>query len=110
VKEKKMMVNRVQEEVKYLQRRLDDQADAVSSQLKISRPKARAKVKKAWLDGCILCNRQGPTALHYHEGQIYVICVECDIAYTMEHSEKDLRKSIARRLARRAKASSASRN
>ena len=100
-----MLVNRVQEEVKYLQRRLDDQADAVSSHLSIPRPKAREKVKKAWLAGCILCNRQGPTALHFHKEQIYVICPECDIAYTMEHSEKDLKRSITRRLARRAKSS-----
>jgi len=109
VKEKKMMINRIHEEVKYLQRRLDDQADAVSSQLKISRPKAREKVKKAWLDGCILCKRQGPTAPHFYKGQVYVICAECDIAYAMEHGEKDLKRSIARRLTRRAK-SSASRN
>ena len=99
------MVNRVQEEVKYLQQRLDDQADAVSTQLKIPRRKARAKVKKAWLDGCILCNRQGPTSVHFHKDQVYVICAECDIAYTMEHSEKDLKRSITRKLARRAKSS-----
>ncbi len=104
-----MMVNRVQEEVKYLQQRLDDQADAVSSHLKISRPKAREKVKKAWMDGCILCNRQGPTSLHFEKDQIYVICAECDIAYAMEHGEKDLKRSITRRLARRAR-SSRSRN
>ena len=104
-----MAVNRVQEEVKYLQQRLDDQADAVSSRLKISRPKAREKIKKAWLDGCILCKQQGPTVPHFYKGQVYVICAECDIAYAMEHGEKDLKKSIARRLARRSK-SSASRN
>jgi len=103
------MVNRVQEEVKYLQQRLDDQSDAVSSRLKIPRVKAREKVKRAWLDGCILCKRQGPIAPHFYKGQIYVICAECDIAYAMEHGEKDLKKSIARRLARRSK-SSASRN
>jgi len=104
-----MMVNRVHEEVKYLQQRLDDQADTVSSRLKIPRVKAREKIKKAWLDGCILCKRQGPTAPHFYKGQVYVICAECDIAYAMEHGEKDLKKSIARRLARRSK-SSASRN
>jgi hypothetical protein len=38
-----------------------------------------------------------------------VICAECDIAYAMEHGEKHLKKSIARRLVRRSK-SSASRN
>ena len=105
-----MAVNRVQEEVKYLQQRLDDQADAVSSRLKISRPKAREKIKKAWLDGCILCKQQGPTVPHFYKGQVYVICAECDIAYAMEHGEKDLKRSITRRLARRAARSSRSRN
>lgn len=103
------MVNRVQEEVKYLQQRLDDHAESVSSQLKIPRIKARERIKRAWLDGCILCRRQGPTTPHFFKGQVYVICAECDIAYAMEHGEKDLKKSIARRLARRSK-SPASRN
>jgi predicted transcriptional regulator len=103
------MVNRVQSEVQHLQKTLDAEAEKLSANMKISKSTARKRIKKAWMAGCIMCKQKGPTTLHFYKKHLYVICPDCHMMNKMELGEKAFYRSIARRLARRAK-SSASRN
>ena len=94
------MSNEILQEVRYLQKMLDERADEVSSQMRIPRVQARRRIRQAWSDGCILCKQPGPKEIRRYKSRLYVLCSSCYLEHLIDRGEKELNRSIARRLSR----------
>jgi hypothetical protein len=99
------MVDVILEGILAIQSDLDDRSEELHKKMHIPRPSARARIKKAWRLGCILCKQQGTRDLYFANKQLYVVCRDCYIDKKIEVGERNLKRSIARRLAVRARTS-----
>jgi len=99
------MVDAILKDIQDIQSDLDDLSEEIHRRMHIPTPSARSKIKKAWRFGCILCKQQGTRDLYFTNRQIYVVCRDCYINKKLEVGERNLNRSIARRLAGRSRAS-----
>jgi len=98
------MADPILEQVHWIQKDLEEKAARVVHELGVEGSDARARVRKAWRQGCILCKQHGSRHLYFYKKHVVVVCPDCYVEKKLEAGEGALNRSIARRLARRAKA------